>query len=93
VHEIRIGTVNWRKYRPLRQLVPIGVPPKRKALNLKSERDVIVSAEKRKCSVRILVDGFGVSKTQISNILHAKDELKKQWMANGHAGRMRTTED
>jgi hypothetical protein len=67
--------------------------PKRKALDLKMKIDVIVSAEKRKCSMRILVDEFGVRKTQISNILHAKDELKKQWMANGHAGRMTTTED
>jgi len=43
--------------------------------------------------IKILADEFGVSKTQISNILHAKDELKKQWMANRHAERMRTTED
>jgi hypothetical protein len=41
--------------------------------------------------IKILADEFGVSKTQISNILHAKDELKKQWMANRHAERMRTT--
>jgi hypothetical protein len=34
--------------------------PKRKALDLKTKIDVVLSAEKRKCSVRILLDEFGV---------------------------------
>lgn len=57
---------------------------KRKRLSLKEKNDVLDVNEKEKLSVRNLAERFHVGKTQISELLKDKDEIRKMWILNSN---------
>ncbi|GBM41458.1 hypothetical protein AVEN_130927-1 [Araneus ventricosus] len=57
---------------------------KRKRLTLKENIDVPEVSGKEKLSVRCLAERFKVGKTQISELLKDKDEIRKMWMVNSN---------
>ena len=53
-------------------------------MNLKEKIDVLEVAEKEKLSVRSLAERFHVGKTQISELLKEKEEIRKMWVLNSN---------
>lgn len=62
---------------------------KRKHLNLEEKMSVVDTAEKNKLSLRQLASQFQVSKTQISQILKRRVEIKKMYAENRNVRRKR----
>lgn len=57
---------------------------KRKFLSLEEKISVIEASEKNNYSVRVLAEKFQIGKTQVSDILKKKTDLKKLYSENGN---------